>query len=333
MKVLNNKFLKAVIGMIAFALLFAFSAAAQNPATGQLEEKEIPLSEFNALNVEDDFEVTVCQGAYGIRLTVDTDLAPYIEKYVKAKTLYISYDEKSVPKDVKKLYKGKGAQIPVFRVVVYVPTLESITLSDNVSLTGTDPFLSGKFELELKDKAQVKMLNVSAQTAKIAMRRNTQAVLNLTTERGIEVAAEGNANLKLTMDAKELVVKASNSAVVAASGKARNVNIDSGSSSQLNLSTQSDRVDINAEGSSKLILAGEGAEMKLKASRSANLEAVNFRCQTLDADLSGSAVANVDVVREIKVCLVGGSALYYSGTPSFRIEKIVKSTLAPIGTK
>ena len=94
MKALNNKFLKAIIGMFAFALALSFSAAAQT--SGQLEEKEIQLSEFNALNIEDDFEVTVAQGAYAIRLTVDSELAPYVEKYVKSKTLFISYDEKSV---------------------------------------------------------------------------------------------------------------------------------------------------------------------------------------------------------------------------------------------
>ena len=331
MKVLNNKFLKVVIGMIAFALVFSFSAAAQS--SGQLEEKEIPLSEFNALNIEDDFEVTVAQGAYSIRLTVDSELAPYVEKYVKAKTLYISYDEKSVPKDIKKLYKAKGAQDPVFRVVVYVPTLEYITLADNVTLTGTDTFLAGKFTLELKDKAQVKMLTVNAQSAKIDMKKNSQAALTLTTERSVEVEAEGNANLKLTLDAKELVVKSSNSSIIAASGKARNVNLSTGGSSQVNVSVQTDRAEITAEGSSKIILAGDGEDLKLKASRSSSLEAVNFRAQNLDADMSGSAVANVDIAKNIKATLVGGSALYYTGSPSFTIGKIVKSTLAPVGTK
>lgn len=331
MNTLKNKFLKALIGMFAFTAVLSLSAAAQ--VSGQLDEKEIPLSEFASLNVADDFEVTIAQGAYGIRVTVDSELAPYIEKYVKSKTLYISYDEKSVPKDIKKLYKGKNAPVPVFRVVVYVPVLESITLSDNVTLTGTDTFQAGKFTLELKDKAQVKMLTVNAQSAKIDMRKNTQAVLNLTTERSIEVEAEGNANLKLTLNGKELAVNASSSSVISASGSARSVNVSTAGSSQLNLSVQADRAEITAEGSSKINLSGEGEELKVKASRSATLDGINFHARSCDADLSGSALVNVDVTKSITATLVGGSALYYSGTPEFSIGKIIKSTLAPYGTK
>ena len=214
-----------------------------------------------------------------------------------------------------------------------MPTLEAITLSDNATLTGTDPFLAGKFTLELKDKAQVKMLTINAQSAKIEMKKNTQAALTLTAERSIEVITDGNANIKLTLDAKELAVNASGSSIIAASGKARSTNLSTGNSSQVNLSVQTDRVEITAEGSSKINLAGDGEDMKLNASRSSNVEAVNFRAQNLDADLSGSAVASVDIVKSIKATLVGGSALYYSGSPTFTIGKIVKSTLAPVGTK
>jgi len=118
MKRLTDKFLKAIIGMIAFAalaLLAPQSLRAQS-FSPKLTDKQIPVSEFNSLNVSDDFEVTLARGAYGVRLTVDEELAPYVEVYVKAKTLYLSYDEKSVPKELRKLYKGRNGLTPVFRV-------------------------------------------------------------------------------------------------------------------------------------------------------------------------------------------------------------------------
>ena len=55
--------------------------------------------------------------------------------------------------------------------------------------------------------------------------------------------------------------------------------------------------------------------------------------ETIEANLSNSSNVTVTVSNLVYANLVGGSALYYSGTPEFRIEKIVKSTLAPFGTK
>ena len=43
------------------------------------------------------------------------------------------------------------------------------------------------------------------------------------------------------------------------------------------------------------------------------------------------AKASVNVSDTVDATLQGGAALYYSGTPSFKIGKIIKSTLAPKG--
>ena len=48
--------------------------------------------------------------------------------------------------------------------------------------------------------------------------------------------------------------------------------------------------------------------------------------------LSGADM-NVNASDEIKVELVSGGELYYSGDPDFKIVKVIKSTLAPVGTK
>ena len=152
MKLLKDKSLKAVIGMIAFVavLLVAPQRAAAQSLSAQLTDKDIMVSEFNAVNVSDDFEVTVSRGTYGVRLTVDKELAPYVEVYVRSKVLYVSYDEKAVPKELRKQYRGKGALTPVFRVAAYTPMLKAVTLSDNASLIGIDEFTTeGLVELYL----------------------------------------------------------------------------------------------------------------------------------------------------------------------------------------
>ena len=160
MKMLKDNSLKAIIGMIAFAavLVFAPQRAAAQSLSAQLTDKDIMVSEFNAVNVSDDFDVTVSRGTYGVRLTVDKELAPYVEVYVRSKVLYISYDEKAVPKELRKVYRGKGGLTPTFRVVAYTPELQAVTLSDNAILTGVEEFAASDFELTMAGKSQVRNL-------------------------------------------------------------------------------------------------------------------------------------------------------------------------------
>ena len=230
MKMLNDKPLKAIIGMIAFAfVLWACpQRALAQSLSSQLSDKEVAVSEFNALNVSDDFEVTVSRGAYGVRLTVDKELAPYVEVYVRSRTLYVSYDEKSVPKDLKKLYKGKGSLTPVFRVVAYTPELQAVSLSDNATLSGVDEFLTNDFELTAVGKSQVKNLSISASTAKVILKKNAIANLTLKTDRGVEVSTDGSSNLKFTFTGKELALNADGSSVIVADGPCRSMNLMTG---------------------------------------------------------------------------------------------------------
>ena len=332
MKKMNINILNAAIGMVAFIGAGCLSAPASAQVVSHLEEKEIQLSEFNAIDIEDDFEVTLVQGAYAVRVSVDADLAPYVEKYVKSKTLYVSYDEKAVPKDIKKNYKGKNAIAPVFRVVVYMPEIESITLSDNASLTGTGEFISSKFKLNLKDKAQVKTLSINTSTADISMKRNAQAALSIQAERSVEATLDGNANMKLSLNAKELAVNASGSAIVAASGKVNTLNLTASNSAELNISLDTNIAKLTGEGSSKMTLTGSADELNVKGVRSSTIDALNFHVTDCVADLSNSALLNVDAAKTLTTTLNGGS-VYYTGTPEFKIVKIIKSTLAPYGTK
>ena len=106
-----------------------------------------------------------------------------------------------------------------------------------------------------------------------------------------------------------------------------------GGSSQVSVTSETGKVDITAEGSSKLTLTGKATEMIVKGSRSSSVDAFAMPLETVEANLSNSSSVTVSVSKQVFANLVGGSSLYYSGTPEFRIEKIVKSTLAPYGTK
>ena len=336
MKMLKDNSLKAIIGMVAFAavLLMAPQRAAAQSLSAQLTDKDITVSEFNAVNVSDDFEVTVSRGTYGVRLTVDKELAPYVEVYVRSKVLYVSYDEKAVPKELRKQYRGKGALTPVFRVVAYTPELQAVTLSDNATLNGVEEFTAGEFELTTAGKSQVKNLSISATSARISMKKNAVVNLNLKTDRGVEVNTDNNANLKLTFTGRELALTADGSSVVVADGgTTRSLNLSTGGSSQVSVISDTEKVEVTSEGSSKLTLTGKAREMEIKGSRSSVVDAFAMPMEEVGANLSNSCTVTVSVSKKVSVNLVGGSSLFYSGSPVFEIEKIVKSTLAPYGTK
>ena len=335
MKMLKGNSLKALIGTIAFAvvLLAAPLRSAAQALSSQVLDKDVVVTEFNALNVSDDFEVTVARGAYGARLTVDKELAPYVEVYVRSRTLYITFDEKAVPRDLRKLYRGRNGLTAVFRVVVYTPNLQSITLSDYATLTATEEFVTSDFELVAAGKTQVKNLSVSAASAKVSLKKNAVVNMVVRTDRDIEVSTDNNVTLDLSFNAENLILASGGSSIVTADGPCVTMNLTTAGSSQVKISSETEVVDITAEGNSLLTLNGKAYDMKVKGSRNASVDALAMPLETVDANLANSSSVLVDVSKSVHANLVGGSSLYFTGSPVIEIEKIVKSTLAPYGTK
>ena len=198
---------------------------------------------------------------------------------------------------------------------------------------GVEEFVANDFELTAVGKSQVKNLRLTASSARISMKKNAVVNMNLKTDRGVEVNTDNNANLKLTFSGRELALSADGSSVVVAEGPTRNLNLATSGSSQVSVSSDTEDVEVTAEGSSKLTLTGKALEMKVRGSRSSFVDAFAMPVENVEASLTNSSTVTVTVSKKVNVNLIGGSSLYYSGTPEFQIEKIVKSTLAPYGTK
>lgn len=326
MKNLLNIAMKATIALVAFAGL-SIAASAQTKEVVQ----EFP--EFSAINVANDFDVTVRQGeAYSITLTVDEALAPYVSVRMQGKTLFVSYEEKSVPKEVKKLYTGRNAPKPVFNAVITLPVIEAVTISNNVVLNSTDLFKGGdKFELTASDKAQVKLFTVSSRSANIVLQKEATAVMSVNTENTLEVATEGKSNLRITTTAGELVVNATGSSRVAVTNISDKLNVALAGSAQVSVSGPCNTAIVNAEGSSKLTLTGGGASLAVKASKSASVDAYGLEVTTASVDLAGSATLSLNASDSVDLNLTGGK-LSFGGSPVFKIIKISKASVTPYGS-
>lgn len=332
MKSLINKVLIFVIVSFAFVTMTG-NVQAQNASTlSQLKELSFPVGEFNGLQVGGDFEVNVSRGGNSVRVTVDEPLSKYVDVYVRSKTLFIVYNEKSVPKEIRKQYKGRGAAKPVFRAYVSMPVLSYASLSDNAVLNCSDEFSGSTFELEMTDKSQVKNLSAAGSNLKVFLKKNAQASLSLRSTDMLEVVADGNSNLKVFARSRAIVFTATGSSQAALDSDSDFLTISTAGSGRLTATAHAQTTTLLLVGSSSLSLSGDSPDCDLKAERNATLDADSFFVRNLKADMSGSPKATLSVSDNVDVNLVGGSTLFYVGQPVFKIGKIVKSTLAPKGT-
>ena len=325
---MKNLFSK-LLCLAVLASAFAFPSRAQ--FVNHLEESTLPVGEFTMVSANGDFEVTLSKGSYGVRLTTDKNLTPYVQVYVRSNTLYLTYDEKSVPKDIKKLYTGKNASQPVFRAVVSMPQLNGIELDDNVILSSAEAFYGSDIVISLTDKAQVRNLTVQGNSITVNMKKNAQAALTLTADKKMEVTTDDKAILKLAEKAREITLNAKGNSDNALSGEGEILNLNLSEKTTSNVSHRTKNAVLNVGGSSKLILTGTGEYLEVKGGKNAEVEAVAFPVKTMKAELDGGKV-NVAVEKEMNVTLLGGSSLFFTGSPTLIVNKIVKSTLAPAGT-
>ncbi len=325
---MKNLFSK-LLCLAVLASAFAFPSRAQ--FVNHLEESTLPVGEFTMVSASGDFEVTLSKGSYGVRLTTDKNLTPYVQVYVRSNTLYLTYDEKSVPKDIKKLYKGKNASQPVFRAVVSMPQLNGIELDDNVILSSAEAFYGSDIVISLTDKAQIRNLTVQGNSITVNMKKNAQAALTLTADKKMEVTTDDKAILKLAEKAREITLNAKGNSDNALSGEGEILNLNLSEKATGNVSHRTKNAVLNVGGSSKLILTGTGEYLEVKGGKNAEVEAVAFPVKTMKAELDGGKV-NVAVEKEMNVTLLGGSSLFFTGSPTLIVNKIVKSTLAPAGT-
>ena len=330
MKALFNKML--VLAIASIALVMA-APVARAQYTSQLEEKTIPVGDFSGIEVAGDFEVTLSSGPCVAKVTVDKMLSPYVQVYVRGKVLHITYDSKAVPKDVRQLYKGRNAPKPVFRASITLPELSSIFLGGNAILNCGE-LLECKLttDIDIQDKAQLKNLNIKAGSVNVNMKKQAQAALSIEAVNKAELRAEGNANLRATVDAHDIVSSAVGSSEIAITSKGENATISGTGSSKSVVTFEGEKAVVTIGGSANINLSGKGEALSVRGEKSSNFEAAAFDTKAATVDLNGSVKANVTVSESLDANLVGGSTLYYTGDPTFKIGKVVRSTLAPYGS-
>lgn len=293
-----------------FAAIFAVtSMSALSMAQTRTIEHEY--SEFDAISVSDGFKVTMVErDGYNAKFKVSDALESYLECYVKGGTLYIGIDDKSVPKDVKKSFKGKNSDGPILEATIYVPSLNSITLNDDCVFSCSNNLLkAGDFKMSLTGNSSIANLNVNAESAVISVSKKAKlSSFNVKAGSNVTVNAEGNASVVLEYSSK-------------------NLNVNNSGSADLAINGQCDAVAISTAGSAKLSLSGKANTLKVTGKGgSSKIDAISVSANDVVVSLD-SAELTVAPGKNLSLDLGKGASVCYSGDPKIKIVKIQNASV------
>lgn len=283
--------MKRVIALIASITLSVIAIAQELYPSQPQEEKSYGVGEFKEICVSDSFEVTLQEGRCAVKVNADKALIPYILVYVRSGVLNIELDEKSVPSDVKRIYRGKNAPVAIKRAIVTVPDLAGITGKDNAVIGSNGKVFSDSLQLTLTDKATARSLKIEAVSATLSMDKSCQADLVMECENRLDVHQEGRSRLKLQYKGNVLTTRLGGSAEASLSGQADN--------------------------------------FSFTTARFSHLESLDLKATRVKAEMNSGSHAIVNAQELLNVKLSGGSTLYYTGIPAIQIDEILRSTFAP----
>lgn len=271
---------------------------------------EHEFSEFDAVSVSDGFKVTMVEkDGYDAKFKVSDALESYIQCYVKAGTLYIGLDDKSIPKEVKKSFKGKNSDGPVLEATVYVSSLNSITLSDDCTFSSNNSLNSGNFKMDLSGNSSIANLNVNAESAVISVNKKAKlSSLNVKAADNITVNADGSATVVLEYSTKTLNINNSGSADLAVNGQCETVAVCTANSARLSLSGKADSLNVTGKGGSSKI------------------DAVTMSVDDVTVSLDGADLT-VTPGKNLSLDLGKCASVCYSGYPVIKIVKIQNATV------
>ena len=294
--------------LLAYAFIFSVL-----PSKAQTKDVYHDFSMFTSLNIR-NFEVYVEKSEnFGIKLSVDELLERYVEAYVKNKTLYVSIDFKDVPRDIRRIYKGKNVEPPILRVTVFMGNINEISLSEGAVFSASEQLESDRFDLKLYDNSKISGLMLNANTANIVLEKKSSALLNLNVKE-VTIKTYGSSNLKLNHTSEYLSLDASN--------YSSNSIIGDGSV-----------LDITAGGTSQITLQGNCKKLNIEAKKASMVNALELSTNEAKIKQSGSSVVTENASDKLTVEMDGSSFLYFNGEPVVKVISIKSSSLLPYESK
>ena len=289
------------------SMLSGFSAGAA------VKQSSINLSPFCNLKVAGTFSVSLVRGSdYRALITVEESYMDYIVCRVTDNVLTIDIDERRVPSEVKRQFRGKGTPDPVFSAVIYVPELiRSVELDDKAVLCDSeDVFDKARVSFDLDDNSNMNNLEVSSQQVEISLQNKSTADVKVSCTK-LEVDTSNSSNLTIVETSEDAAYSLQGSSKIVA--KSRTVHME-----------------IKTKSNTTMTLYGTGDSITYNLSGTSEVNAMGFEVPDAKINMTSVCALYQSAYRSLTLNMNGGSALYFKNEPQVSIENIKSSTVSRV---
>ena len=300
---MNCNFLKLFVCSIALCVGATLASA-------QVKEISHDLSSFDTIEVDYDFHVNVVKARKGfsVSMTVDDVLLDYVQCYVKSHTLYLTLDKKSLPSDIKKLYKGRNSTNPILNATVYMSdVLEAVKLAGSSVLTVEEEIECKDFDATISENAQIKKLAVDANNFTLKASGKSAADLVVYAD-NIKVESDGSSSVGIEQDSEILEIETKGNAELEIDGETLDVKVTSA-------------------GSSKTVLKGKTNTLSIQGSAAGFVDAINLQTADCSVKLSGSSKVYENASEALHLDMSGNSTVIFDLDPKIDIISVKSSTI------
>ena len=300
------------------SLFILFVALAQAPLFGQsvreMVHEELPA--FHSIELGGDFSLDIEYGKqYRVRLSVEELYADYVMFSALDSTLSVTMDERRIPAEVRRVFRGRDAA-PAFKVSVTMPeTLRSLQLTGRSVLLSADDLVvdPDTFTLKVTDNARVASLAFGSGRVSLALDKKADVDLSVTCD-SLSVSQAGTADLDMTHHTKVTAIEVSGSSTFTVKGETGLLKLDS-------------------RGFSKSILNGKAPVVRYKLANSSQVNATLLEAERAFVEMSGLGTLTQAASEELSVDLSGGATVYFLNDPSIHVIYLKNASLIPYDRK
>ena len=273
------------------------------------------LPAFHSIELGGDFALDIEYGKqYRMRLSVEELFADYVMFSALDSTLAVTLDERRVPTEVRRLFRGKEA--PVFRVSVTMPeTLRSLELDGRSVLLSADDLVvdPDSFELRVTDNARVASLAFGSGRVALTLDKKADVDMSVTCD-SLSVSLAGTVDLDMTHHTQVSAFETSGSSTLAVKG-------------------ETGLLKLNSRGFSKSILNGEAPVVRYKLANSSQVNATLLEAKRAFVEMSGLGSLTQAASEELSVDLSAGATVYFLNDPAIRVIYLKNASLIPYDRK
>lgn len=275
------------------------------------------LPPFHSIELGGDFALDISYGKqYVARLNVEELYNEYIQFAVVDSTLTVTMDERRVPAEIRKLFRGRDEHAPTFRILVTMPeTLRSVQLGGRSMLLSADDLVVNPehFSLRVTDNARVGSFAFGSGRVSLQLDKKGAANVSVTCD-SLVVRQGGTSELELTHHTGATALELSASCSLVVKGETELLKLDS-------------------RGFAKSILNGKAPVVRYKLANSSQVNATTLESARSFVEMSGLGSLTQAASEELTVDLSGGATVYFLNDPTIRVTYLKNASLIPYDRK